>query len=298
MESREKSIVKVTLLGTIVNLFLTVIKLVSGVVGQSAAMVADGIHSLSDLISDGIVLCFVRISSKKNDRSHRYGHGKFETLATLFVSVILLIVAVKLMTSGITSVCQILGGAETSHPSWIAFAVAIISIIFKEFLYQITWRTGRKEGSPVVMANAWHHRTDAFSSIASAIGIGGAILLGEKWTLLDPLVGCAISIFIIVVAVKMALPALSELLEASLPEEEEKKITQIIKSVEGVEDVHELKTRRNGPHVIIDVHVVMDPQITLVCAHDITIQVEEALRKNYGQLTQISIHAEPSTDAL
>lgn len=298
MEHREKSIVQVTILGSVINLILTAIKLVIGVVGQSSALFADGVHSLSDFISDVIVLCFVRLSSKKKDRNHGYGHGKFETLATLLVSVMLLIAAVKLMESGISSICQVLGGETLPQPGWMAFVVAIVSILFKEMMYQITWRIGKKENSTVVMANAWHHRTDAFSSVASAIGIGGAILLGEKWTLLDPLVGCFISVFIIIVAVKMALPALSELLEASLPEEVEEKITQLIENVEGVDNVHELKTRRNGSYVIIDVHVVVNPLMTVRSAHDITVKIEDVLRKNYGELTQTSIHVEPSEDAL
>ena len=172
-----------------------------------------------------------------------------------------------------------------------------MSIAAKEILYRATVRKGLKVNSPVVIANAWHHRSDAFSSIGSLAGIGGAILLGEKWTVLDPLASCAISVAIIVVAVKMALPSLAELLETSLPEDIEKEITQTAMEVAGVNDIHELKTRRNGISFIIDAHIVVSPDMTVVEAHDIATAVEDRLRAKYGNETQISIHVEPDRDS-
>ena len=297
MKNREQEIRSITLWGAVVNIALTVIKIVAGVLGRSAAMIADGVHSLSDLLSDIVVIVFTHISSKGKDRDHSFGHGKFETLATLIVSVILLVVGADLMAGGVKSIIAVMGGEVLPKPGYIALAAAVVSIAAKEILYRVTVRKGQKVNSPVVIANAWHHRSDAFSSIGSLVGIGGAILLGEKWTVLDPLASCAISVAIIVVAVKMALPSLAELLETSLPENIEKEITDTAMEVAGVNDIHELKTRRNGISFIIDAHIVVSPDMTVVEAHDIATTVEDRLREKYGNETQISIHVEPDRDS-
>lgn len=290
---REKEIRRITLWGAVMNIVLTAAKIFAGIIGRSAAMVADGIHSLSDLLSDAVVLVFTHISSKGKDRDHSFGHGKFETLATLIVSIILVAVGGNLMSNGVRSIIGVFNGTEIPRPGYIALIAAVVSIILKEWLYHATARVGKKTGSTVVIANAWHHRSDALSSIGSLIGIGGAIVLGDKWTVLDPLASCIISIAIIVVAVKMALPSLAELLETSLPEDIEKEIIRIASSVKGVNDVHDLKTRRNGISFIIDAHIVVDPGISIVEAHDISTDVEEALRAKFGPETQLSIHVEP-----
>ena len=297
MKNREQEIRSITLWGAVVNIALTVLKIVAGVLGRSAAMIADGVHSLSDLLSDIVVIVFTHISSKGKDRDHSFGHGKFETLATLIVSIILLAVGADLMAGGVKSIIAVVGGEVLPKPGYIALAAAIVSIVAKEILYRVTVRKGQKVNSPVVIANAWHHRSDAFSSVGSLVGIGGAILLGEKWTVLDPLASCAISVAIIVVAVKMALPSLAELLETSLPENIEKEITQTAMEVAGVNDIHELKTRRNGISFIIDAHIVVSPDMTVVEAHDIATAVEDRLREKYGNETQISIHVEPDRDS-
>ena len=297
MKNREDEIRSITLWGAVVNIALTVLKIIAGVLGRSAAMIADGVHSLSDLLSDIVVIVFTHISSKGKDRDHSFGHGKFETLATLIVSVILLVVGADLMAGGVKSIIAVMGGEVLPKPGYIALVAAIVSIAAKEILYRATVRKGQKVNSPVVIANAWHHRSDAFSSIGSLAGIGGAILLGEKWTVLDPLASCAISIAIIVVAVKMALPSLAELLETSLPENIEKEITDTAMEVAGVNDIHELKTRRNGISFIIDAHIVVSPDMTVVEAHDIATAVEDRLREKYGNETQISIHVEPDRDS-
>lgn len=290
---REKEIRRITLWGAVMNIVLTAGKIVAGIFGRSAAMVADGIHSLSDLFSDAVVLVFTHISSKGKDRDHSFGHGKFETLATLIVSIILVTVGGNLMSNGIRSIIGIFNGTEIPKPGYIALIAAAVSIALKEWLYHATVRVGKKTGSTVVIANAWHHRSDALSSIGSLIGIGGAIALGDKWTILDPLASCIISIAIIVVAVKMALPSLAELLETSLPEDIEKEIIRIASSVKGVNDIHDLKTRRNGISFIIDAHIVVNPDMSIVEAHDISTDVEEALRSKFGPETQLSIHVEP-----
>ena len=295
--NREKEIRKITLWGSLVNLVLTVFKIIAGVLGRSAAMIADGIHSLSDLLSDVVVLVFTHMSSKGKDRDHSFGHGKFETLATLIVSVMLVAVGTDLMIGAIRSIIGFCRGDDIPEPGIIALIAAVVSILSKEILYHATVKVGKKTGSTVVVANAWHHRSDAFSSVGAMAGIGGAMLLGGRWTVLDPVASCVISVAIIVIAVRLALPSLAELLETSLPEDIEQEIVAIASAVKGVNDAHELKTRRNGISFIIDAHIAVNPDISIVEAHDIATDVEDALRSRYGQETQINIHVEPSADS-
>lgn len=297
MKEREKKVTRVTLLGSVVNLLLTVFKILAGIFGRSAAMVADGVHSLSDLMSDVVVLVFIRVSSKAKDREHEFGHGKFETLATVVVSLILIVVAANLISSGVSSVRAVIGGEVLPTPGWIALAAAAVSVLSKEILYRITVKVGKEVDSPVTVANAWHHRSDAFSSIGSLVAVAGAILLGQKWTVLDPIASCVIGVMIIVVAVKMAVPSLQELLDASLPENVEKEIMDIITGVVGVQSAHGLKTRRNGTSVVMEAHVVVNPEITVEKAHEISTVVERSIRAKLGPQTQISLHIEPSPDS-
>ena len=296
-EERGHTISMVTVWGAVANMALSVMKLVAGIVGRSSAMVADAVHSFSDLVSDIVVLVMVRVASKGKDKSHDYGHGKFETLATVIISLLLLVVGARLMISAVERIRFVLEGGELEAPGRIALWAAVISIIVKELLYQWTSRVGKLVDSQAMVANAWHHRSDALSSVGSAVGIGGAILLGGKWTILDPVVGAVISIVIIVVAVQMAVPAINELTEASLPDNVENRIMDLIRAVSGVENVHDLRTRRSGPEIIIDVHIVVDPEMTVAAAHDITIEAETAVRKEFGEGTQLSIHVEPNEDS-
>lgn len=294
---RTAKVTFVTLVGSVVNIILTVFKLFAGVLGRSTAMIADGIHSLSDLMSDIVVIVFVKISAKGRDKDHDYGHGKFETFATLIISLMLIVVAVNLMSGGINKIRQILDGGEVSSPGMIALWAAVASIVLKEILYRYTIIQGKALNSPMMIANAWHHRSDAFSSVGSLLGIAGAIFLGDKFVILDPITGCVISIFILVMAVKMSVPAIKELLDVSLPDDVEEKIEATAKSVKGVVDLHELKTRREGPGIIMEGHLVLDSEISLKEAHDISKKVEESLRKEFGTETQISLHLEPEDDA-
>ena len=292
-ENREKAIRRVTVLGAAVNTMLTAIKILAGIFGRSAAMVADGVHSLSDLLSDFVVLVFTHISSKGRDKGHSFGHGKFETRATSLVSLLLIVVGAKMMASGIESIIAVFSGEVLPRPGYIALAAALISIVAKEIIYRMTAKVGEDYGSQVVIANAWHHRSDALSSIGSLLGIGGAIVLGEKWTVLDPIVSCCISVAIIIVALKIGMPALSELLDASLPEAVEAEIVRIAESVDGVMDIHDLKTRKNGVSVIIEAHILVDASLSIVEAHDVSSRVEDALTARFGPETQVSIHVEP-----
>lgn len=294
---RTAKVTFVTLVGSVVNIILTVFKIFAGVLGRSTAMIADGIHSLSDLLSDIVVIVFVKISAKGRDKDHDYGHGKFETFATLIISLMLIVVAVNLMSGGINKIRQILDGGEVSSPGMIALWAAVASIVLKEILYRYTIIQGKALNSPMMIANAWHHRSDAFSSVGSLLGIAGAIFLGDKFVILDPITGCVISIFILVMAVKMSVPAIKELLDVSLPDDVEEKIEATAKSVKGVIDLHELKTRREGPGIIMEGHLVLDSDISLKEAHNISKKVEESLRKEFGPETQISLHLEPEDDA-
>ena len=294
---RTSKVTFVTLVGSVVNIVLTVFKILAGVMGRSTAMIADGIHSLSDLLSDIIVIVFVKISSKGRDKNHDYGHGKFETFATLIISLMLIVVAANLMSGGINKVRMILDGGEVSSPGMIALWAAVASIVLKEILYRYTIIQGRALNSPMMIANAWHHRSDAFSSVGSLLGIAGAIFLGDKFVILDPITGCVISIFILVMAVKMSVPAIKELLDVSLPDEVEQQIVSTAKSIQGVIDLHELKTRREGPGIIMEGHLVLLSDISLKEAHNISKKVEESLRKEFGPETQISLHLELEDDA-
>ena len=209
----------------------------------------------------------------------------------------LLVVGANLMSSGIASIKKILGGESVEAPGMIALWAALLSIVSKEILYRYTALQGRKLDSPMMVANAWHHRSDALSSVGSLLGIGGAILLGDKFVILDPLAGCVISIFIIVMAVRMSIPAIKELLDVSLPDEMEDEIERTAKGVPGVVDLHELKTRREGPGIVLEGHLVLHSDISLEQAHSISKQVERALRDRFGDSTQISLHLEPENDS-
>ncbi len=293
MKTREKQITRVTLIGSIVNLLLTVIKIIAGIVGKSGAMIADGIHSLSDLASDIVILIFVPIAGRAKDKNHQYGHGKFETLATLVVSLILMFVAIRLVTNSTKSIISALSGNILPKPGYIALTAAIISIVSKEILYQYTALVARRTNSSVCRANAWHHRSDALSSIGSLVGIGGAVILGNRWTILDPVAAVIIGLMILFVAIKMAKAPIEELMEKSLDEETEKEICNVILATEGVQNMHNLKTRRNGQSKIIDCHIRVKRTISIVEAHDIATNVEKNLKHKFGNEIQTSIHIEP-----
>ena len=214
--NREKEIYKVTTIGAVGNLLLLIFKFIAGFLSNSAAMIADAVHSLSDFLTDIVVMIFVRISSKEEDENHHYGHGKFETLATVIIGIVLVAVGLGIMKNGIVSIVEVAKGNSIKSPGIIALVAAIVSIIVKEILYRYTVIKGKKLDSPSVVANAWHHRSDAFSSIGTALGIGGAIILGNKWTILDPIAAVIVSFFILKVAYQLTKAGLDELLEKSL----------------------------------------------------------------------------------
>lgn len=292
-DNRQQDIYKVTIWGSIVNFILLIFKFVAGVLGHSSAMVADAIHSLSDFATDIIVLFFVRISSKPADTTHKYGHGKFETLATAFIGFALLAVGIGILIEGTKNIVAVVRGEVLQAPGVIALLAAAVSIISKEILYQYTVYKGRKINSQAVVANAWHHRSDAFSSIGTLVGIAGAMFLGEKWRVLDPVAAVIVSVFILKVAIDILRNSLEELMEHSLPDAEEEEIKQIILSMNGVESPHHLRTRRIGNRVAIEVHIRMNGDMTLTKAHQITTEVEQQLKLRFGENTHIGIHTEP-----
>ena len=294
MMNREKQIFRVTLLGSFVNLLLVVFKFIAGIVGHSAAMIADAVHSLSDFITDIIVIIFVAISGKPEDSDHSYGHGKYETLATAVIGIILFFVGVGILISGIKAIVGALQGEPLQAPSLLALIAAVISIVVKEALYHYTAKRGKALDSSSVVANAWHHRSDALSSIGTAIGIGGAVFLGEQWRILDPIAAVVVSIFIVKVAVELIKPCIDELVERSLPEEVEQRIHALILQSPQVSSPHHLRTRRIGSCIAIEVHIRMDGQISLSEAHQVASDIERRLKAEFGEKTHIGIHMEPT----
>lgn len=291
--NREKEIYKVTLVGSAVNVVLLVFKFVAGILGHSSAMVADALHSLSDFVTDIIVLVFVKISHKPQDKSHDYGHGKYETLALTLIGIALMVVALSIIVKGALKIAAWAHGETLEAPGMLAFWAAIVSIVLKEAIYRYSIIKARKLNSKAVEANAWHHRSDALSSIGTAVGIGGAIFLGARWTILDPIASVVVGAFIVKVAFDLLRNGIGDLMEQSLPDAVENEILQLAASVPGVSEPHELRTRRIGNHYAIELHILMDGNLTLKEAHDKASEVEDLLRQHYGEETHIAVHVEP-----
>ena len=281
------------MVGGAVNVILLLFKFVAGIVGHSSAMVADAVHSLSDFVTDIIVLVFVHISGKPKDKDHDYGHAKYETLAMTMIGVALFIVAVGIEYSGLSKIIVWAQGGVLEAPGLLALWAALLSIVLKEAVFRYSMIEARRLNSQAVEANAWHHRSDALSSIGTAIGIGGAIFLGQRWTVLDPVASVIVGLFIIKVSVDLLRNGIGDLMEQSLPDDVEDEILQLAASVPGVVEPHELRTRRLGNHYAIELHILMDGNITLCEAHDKASEVEDVLRQHYGQETHIAVHVEP-----
>ncbi|MFW5793010.1 MAG: cation diffusion facilitator family transporter [Bacteroidota bacterium] len=290
---RKKSAQKVTWLGFFANVILMIFKLLAGIFGRSSAMVADAIHSLSDFATDLVVVGSLSVASKPQDHNHKYGHGKVETLAAAFIGIVLFGVAVGLCYTSIVKIYEHTEGDLIPRPGLLALYAAGFSIVVKEILYQYSIKIGREINSSAVIANAWHHRSDVLSSFGTLIGIGGAIFLGEKWVVLDPIAAIVVSVFIFRVAYKISKEALLELIETSLPEKSEKDIIELASEVNGVNNPHNLKTRKIGNVIAIDLHIQVDSDLNIKDAHKITVNLEKILRREYGDETIISIHTEP-----
>ncbi len=291
--SREKRIQRVTLAGSAINILLVIFKFMAGIIGGSAAMIADAVHSLSDFLTDIVVLVFVHISEKPQDADHDYGHGKYETLATSIIGLALFFVGLMIFYNGATKIVAVIRGAVIPKPGVIALVAALVSIVAKEWCYQFTIRVGRQYESQAVIANAWHHRSDALSSIGTFVGIGGAVLLGSKWAVLDPVAAVVVSIFIIGTSFSLIRDSSNDLLEKSLPDEIEDKIVKIVIQEPKVSEVHHLRTRRIGNHFAIEMHVRMPGDISLYESHCHATNIENSLRKQFGRQTHIGLHVEP-----
>ncbi len=292
-EPREKEIYKVTLIGGAVNMLLLVFKFVAGVLGHSSAMIADAIHSLSDFVTDIIVLVFVKISSKPQDKSHDYGHGKYETLALTIIGIALMAVAISIIVKGAIRIAGWTNGEVLEAPGMLAFWAAVVSIVLKEAVYRYSIIKAKKLNSKALEANAWHHRSDALSSIGTAVGIGGAIFLGQRWTILDPIASVVVGAFIVKVAFDLLKNGIGDLMEQSLPDKVEDEILKLVAELPGISEPHELRTRRIGNHYAIELHILMDGNISLKEAHDKASEVEDVLRQHYGEETHVAVHVEP-----
>ncbi len=290
---RSQEVKKVTVTGIWINALLTTFKLFAGVLGKSQAMLADGMHSLSDFVTDIIVLIGFKFTQKPEDACHNYGHDKYETLVTAVIGILLAAAGFGIFKTSIVYIMRVLGGNILPRPRLFTLAAAGASIILKEFLYQYTLRAGKRIKSPAVKANAWHHRSDALSSIGTLIGIGGAIFLGEGWTVLDPIASVVVSILIFKVAIEIFLPAVNELLESSLSQEEIEHIKNIIETNTKVLNFHKLRTRRIGTKAAIEFHILLDQNYDLKKAHDVATEIEEALKSDFNDKSIITIHVEP-----
>ncbi len=290
---REKEIFRVTIWGGIINVVLLVVKFVAGIFGHSAAMIADAVHSLTDFATDVVVLIFVHLGNKPADRGHDYGHGKYETLATAIIGTSLLAVGVLIFCSGAGKTWRVIQGEMLPSPGKVALVAAVASIVLKEWAYRFTVKVGKRCQSEAVVANAWHHRSDALSSVGTMIGIGGAILLGNRWTVLDPLASIVVSVFIVRAAWQLMMESMKELTEASLSDEDEAVIMHIAASEPGVSEVHNLRTRRVGNRIAIEMHARMLGSTPLVEAHLHATAIEHRLKEHFGPDTLVSIHLEP-----
>ena len=293
MKSRDRRIYRITLTGSIVNILLLVFKFIAGILGNSTAMIADAIHSLSDFLTDIIVIVFVRLSSKPADHDHDYGHGKYETLATSVIGMALAVVAFMLGKDGIEKIIYALQGNQLESPGIIAFWAAILSIVLKEWIFRATRKVAKEENSKALEANAGHHRSDALSSIGTAVGIGGAVMLGNNWAILDPIAAIVVCILIIVTAFKIIRQASGELLEESLPKDIEDRIEQIAYQDPLVSDIHKLHTRRIGNIIAIEMHLRMPSDVTLAESHIHANSIEKSLKQEFGNGTHIMLHIEP-----
>lgn len=290
---RQKETYRVTIAGSIINILLLAFKFAAGILGHSSAMIADAIHSLTDFVTDAIVLVFVRLGSKPTDHDHDYGHGKYETLASAIIGVSLLVVGMMICYSGVTKTYHAMCGEPLQQPGFIALAAAVASVVLKEWAYRFTVRVGRRCHSEAVVANAWHHRSDALSSVGTTVGIGGAIILGEKWAVLDPLTAIVVSFFIMKAAWSVLSKAVDELTDGSLPKETEDEIESIVNEDKDVSVVHNLCTRRIGNRIAIEMHVRMPGETSLYVAHHHATEIEQRLKQRFGADTHISIHLEP-----
>ncbi|MBN1477732.1 cation transporter [Candidatus Sumerlaeota bacterium] len=282
---------RVTWWGLIINLLLSALKFAGGILGSSQAVVADAIHSLSDSVTDVAVLVGLRFWSKPPDESHPHGHRRIETLVTVAIGLLLAAVAVGLAVGALRGLRRL----DLPSPEWIAFAAAVVSIGSKEWLYRWTVAVGRRARSSAVIANAWHHRSDALSSIPAAVAVAGAAF-HPAWSFLDPLGALIVTLFILQAAWRIVKPALWELVDTGAPPEECEEILRLAEETEGVTNAHALRTRYVGPGMHVDLHIEVDPEITVREGHDISEKVKSRLIDQGPSVIDVVVHLEPEGD--
>lgn len=280
---------RVTWIGALTNLALALVKGVVGVLAHSQALVADALHSLSDLLTDGLVLVAVRMGAREADSDHPYGHARFETAATVLLGLILIGAGIYIAVGAALRLAA--GGIPV--PAWPALAAAVVSIAANEWLYRISRRIGREFAAPSVVANAWHHRSDALSSVAALIGIGGAML---GWPVLDTVAAVVVALMVVRAGGKLGWDAVRELVDTALDPDEVQRIEAEIRNTEGVQSVHNLRTRRMGPKALVDVHVEVPGTISVSEGHQIAERVRRNLIDNRPEVSEVQVHVDPEDD--
>lgn len=291
--ARSVDLIGITLIGAAVNIMLAVGKIVGGIIAFSTALIADGVHSLSDLTTDAIVVLGVKAARRPPDENHTFGHWRYETISALFVGLFLVAAGVTIGWQGFERIRYVLGGGAVPPPRRLAVLIAAISILSKEILFRATRRVGQKRESTAIVANAWHHRSDALSSVASFFGISGAIIFGDRWVMLDPLTAIIVAALIVFVGVRTGIEALREMSDYSLTEDECNDLLKIVADVPGVSDPHNLKTRRLGPIVAIEIHFRVRGAMTVRDGHVRATEVERRIRERFGPETRVITHVEP-----
>lgn len=293
-DKKGKLIRNITLIGLVANIILMTLKLVTGWVGHSEALVADGFHSLNDIAADVIILLFIGVAYKKADHKYSYGYGKFETFASFLIGIILVVAAVMIFTEGLESIAGAINGEELERPDIWTVIVAIFAIIIKECLFRLTSHYGKKTGSSALIANAWHHRSDALATIATLIGVTSAHFLGEQWRILDPCASLLIAVFIIVPAIRIVIPAFRELMEKSLPAEVGEKASMIITQIPGVVTLETLKSRKSGHFMIFDATVGINPSLNIEEGFSIAENIRERLEDQFGKHIMVGVNTVPA----
>ena len=292
---RTKKILRVTLLGSASNAFLVLLKLFVGIAGHSSAMIAEAINSISDFLTDIIALIFIRISGKPKDHDHHYGHGKFETLASVVMAVVMMGVGLLLLYQSLLTIIGLWRGTlQLPYPSRWTLLVAFVSLLIKLLLYRYTHRWTLRLKSSALEAKALDHRSDTLTLLTVLLGIAGAIFLGNHWLFLEPLAASIVSLFILRMGWSVLRPAFNELTEVSLSPHIEGEITEIIHAIPHVEGIHRLRTRSIGGIYAIEVDLFVDGRMSVAEGHDITLRIEQELRVRYGSATHVAIHVEPT----
>lgn len=293
LNERAKEAIRITYVGVAVNVVLVVVKFAAGVLGNSQAMIADAVHSLSDFATDIAVLIGIRYSRKPKDADHAYGHGKYETLVAALVGVTLFFVGLKIGLGAIHTLFDAMRGESVPKPAQIAFWAAIISIISKEILYRKTVLVGRRIENDSVVANAWHHRSDALSSIGTALGIGLATFLGAQWTIMDPIAAIVVSFLLLKVSTEIVKEQIGSLTERSLSADVHDEIEAMALSFPDISYPHNLRTRSVGKTIVIDLHVRVNPEMRVADAHAVVSKLEDKLHERFGEDTIANVHIEP-----